>query len=75
MSKEPLIIDVMGERCPIPVKRLRTELIGNPLGEIHLIGDDPESLHDIPTLLERMGFPPAKISEVEGGWEFEISTG
>ena len=75
MSKEILIIDVMGERCPIPVKRLRSELINKSVGRILLIGDDPESLHDIPTLLKRMGLPPAKISEVEGGWEFEISTG
>ncbi len=75
MSKAPLIIDVMGESCPIPVKRLRTVLISNPVGEIRLIGDDPESLHDIPALLERMGLQPPEVVEIEGGWRFVISAG
>jgi len=73
MSEEPKVIDVMGQRCPIPVQRLRVAMRGEQGRDIHLVGDDPESLHDIPALLERMNMPSPKISEIEGGWRFVIS--
>ena len=37
-------------------------------GIIHLIGDDPESLHDIPALLKRLELPEVEIVEINGGW-------
>ena len=74
MEGEPLLVDVMGMRCPIPVQRLRMALRENPdFHQIHLRGDDPESLHDIPALLVRMGLPPAEISKFEGGWLFVVA--
>ena len=46
----------------------------NPgMKEIQLKADDPESLHDIPALLDRMGLPPAEISEFDGGWLFVVT--
>jgi TusA-related sulfurtransferase len=70
---DPVVVDVLGLRCPIPVQQarmaLRDLLEG---GVIHLLGDDPESLHDIPALLERLDLPPAKISEIENGWKYVI---
>ena len=39
---------------------------------LHVLGDDPESLHDIPVLLVRLGLEPAVISEEEIGWKFII---
>ena len=68
-----LELNVVGERCPIPVQRIRKllrEIEGHAI--ITVIGDDPESLHDIPALLERLGLPPAEIIEIEGGWRFVI---
>ena len=74
MGGEPLLVDVLGMRCPIPVQRLRIALRENPgMREIQLKADDPESLHDIPALLDRMGLPPAKISEFDGGWLFVVT--
>jgi len=59
--------------CPIPVQRLRLAIRERSSDEeIHLLGDDPESLHDIPALLERLGLPEANISALENGWIFVI---
>jgi TusA-related sulfurtransferase len=44
-------------------------------GVVHLLGDDPESLHDIPALLERLGLPPADITEAGAGWRYVITIG
>ena len=74
MGGELLLVDVLGMRCPIPVQRLRIALRENPgMKEIQLKADDPESLHDIPALLDRMGLPPAEISEFDGGWLFVVT--
>ena len=73
MSSQPVVIDVLGMRCPIPVHRLRQALRESDGScEIRLLGDDPESLHDVPALLERLGLPPASITERERGWVFVI---
>ena len=74
MSEEPRVVDVIGLRCPIPVHQTRIALNDLPSGDVlHLLGDDPESLHDIPALLERLGLPPAEISEREIGWLYVIT--
>ena len=49
MRDKPIILDVLGTRCPIPVKKIRQKLRQIPESSIlHVLGDDPESLHDIP---------------------------
>ena len=74
MSDEPRIVDVIGLTCPIPVHQTRIALNDMPSGGVlHLLGDDPESLHDIPVLLERLGLPPAEISERGHGWLYVIT--
>ena len=74
MSGDPVVLDVMGLRCPIPVQRVRLALREMPDGGVvHLLGDDPESLHDIPALLERLELPPADVIEVEAGWRYVIT--
>ena len=74
MSGDRVVLDVMGLRCPIPVQRVRLALREMPDGGVvHLLGDDPESLHDIPALLERLELPPADVTEVEAGWRYVIT--
>ena len=64
---------MIGERCPIPVQRIRKEIRNNPdSSDMVVIGDDPESLHDIPALLIRLGLEPAFIEEMEQGWRYTI---
>jgi TusA-related sulfurtransferase len=73
MIDGPIILDVLGTRCPIPVKKIRQKLREIPESSIlHVLGDDPESLHDIPVLLVRLGLEPAVILEEETGWKFII---
>ncbi len=73
MDIEPLVIDVIGLRCPIPVQRTRKALRTLPPGGvIHLIGDDPESLHDIPALIDRLGLTEAEITEMGANWLYVI---
>ena len=75
MSDETITVDVISLRCPIPVHRARKAIRENPKGTtIRLTGDDPESLHDIPTLLKRLGLQPPEITEIDRGWEFVIIT-
>jgi len=75
MSKSPISIDVLGDRCPIPVQKIRKVFKQCSRGKtIHVFADDPESLHDIPVLLVRLGLEPAIISEAEIGWKFIIRT-
>ena len=74
MTDDPVVLDVMGLRCPIPVQRVRLALREMPDGGVvHLLGDDPESLHDIPALLERLGLPPADVTESGAGWRYVIT--
>ena len=74
MTDDPVVLDVMGLRCPIPVQRVRLalrEILDG--GVVHLLGDDPESLHEIPALLERLGLPPADVTESGAGWRYVIT--
>ena len=73
MSEDPIILDVMGLRCPIPVQRVRLALKEIDVGTIHLLGDDPESLHDIPALLDRLDLPPATITQTGDSWCYVIT--
>ena len=37
-----------------------------------LVGDDPESRHDIPALLHRLGLAPPSVTESSGTFTFVI---
>ena len=73
MSDHNQKIDLIGLRCPIPVQRVRTALRDMKKGQrLTVIGDDPESLHDIPKLLERLGLGPPLIAEDDSVWTYQI---
>jgi len=66
-------IDALGERCPIPVQRVRRALRNCPEGStIVLVGDDPESIHDIPALMKRLGLVEPEITESSEIWTYQI---
>jgi len=70
---ETIRLDLLGERCPIPVQRIRKAIKNNQINsKLIVVGDDPESLHDIPALLLRLGLDPPEIEEVNNGWQYTI---
>ena len=73
MKNEPIIIDAMGLRCPMPVQKLKN-MIKNIENwtRIHLIVDDPEALHDIPALIKRMNLIEPVIEKNNMSWILTI---
>ena len=67
-------IDLLGFLCPIPVHETRRVLKGCSHGDkIEVICDDPETLHDIPALCDRMGVGLEEVNEESGEFRFVIS--
>ena len=67
-------IDLIGFLCPIPVHETRRVLTHCDDGEvIEVLCDDPETLHDIPALCDRMGVILEKVEEKDGEFRFLIS--
>ena len=69
----PIHLDLLGYRCPIPVQRIRKAIkTSEKNSKLIVIGDDPESLHDIPALLVRLGLKPPEIVELGSYWKYTI---
>ena len=67
-------IDLLGFLCPIPVHETRRVLKGCAHGDkIEVICDDPETLHDIPALCDRMGVVLEEVNEESGEFRIVIS--
>ena len=66
MEKEGMTrIDLIGFLCPIPVHETRRVLKQCDEGEvIEVLCDDPETLHDIPALCDRMGVILERVEAV-----------
>tara|TARA_Y100001970_G_scaffold279758_1_gene387637 strand:+ start:655 stop:933 length:279 start_codon:yes stop_codon:yes gene_type:complete len=75
MEKEGMRrIDLIGFLCPIPVHETRRVLTHCDDGEvIEVLCDDPETLHDIPALCDRMGVILEKVEEKDGKFRFLIA--
>jgi len=75
MEKEDMRrIDLIGFLCPIPVHETRRVLTHCDDGEvIEVLCDDPETLHDIPALCDRMGVILEKVEEKDGEFRFLIA--
>ena len=75
MEKEGMRrIDLIGFLCPIPVHETRRVLKHCDDGEvIEVLCDDPETLHDIPALCDRMGVILERVEEEDGEFKFLIA--
>lgn len=66
-------LDLLGFFCPVPVHETRKILKEMKEGELlEVIGDDPETLHDMPALCERISAELISIVEESGEYIFLI---
>ncbi len=67
-------LDLLGFLCPIPVHETRRAVEASEEGDVlEVVCDDPETLHDIPALCDRMGITLEKVAERSGEYTFVIS--
>ena len=66
-------LDLLGFFCPVPVHQTRKILKEMKEGELlEVLGDDPETLHDMPALCERISAALISIVEESGEYRFLI---
>jgi TusA-related sulfurtransferase len=66
-------LDLIGFFCPIPVHETRKAMAEMSAGEvIEVIGDDPETLRDMPALCDRIGAQLLNVTEDAGEYTFRI---
>lgn len=66
-------LDVLGHYCPVPVSQARKALSKLDGGNVLLvISDDPETIHDMPMLIERLGHNLVDVQESAGEIQFII---
>ena len=69
-------LDVVGYLCPVPVHETRRALQKVEPGELlEVLADDPETKHDIPLLLARVGAELLSLEDEAGEFRFLIRAG
>ena len=66
-------LDVLGHFCPVPVSQTRKALTKLSPGEVlEVLADDPETLHDMPVLVDRLGHHVIDVIKSAGEFRFII---
>jgi len=66
-------LNLIGSFCPVPVYETRKAIEKAAHGTLfEVLCDDPETLHDIPALCDRMGLALLGVSEDAGEYVFRI---
>ena len=66
-------LDVLGHYCPVPVSQARKALTDLGLGDVLMVvADDPETMHDMPLLVERLGHRLVDVHKSAGEFKFII---
>ncbi len=66
-------LDVLGHFCPVPVHQARRSLEKLQGGDVlEVLADDPETLHDVPILIDRLGHRLVDIIKESGEFKFII---
>ena len=66
-------LDVLGHFCPVPVSQARKALRELPKGSLlEVIADDPETMHDLPLMVARLGQKMLEMNESLGEFRFII---
>lgn len=74
MEEEPVIeLNLLGFLCPIPVHETRRAIHNCSPGQMfEIVCDDPETLHDIPALCDRLNVEIRSVAEDSGEIRFLI---
>tara|TARA_B100000925_G_C21958917_1_gene452452 strand:+ start:713 stop:943 length:231 start_codon:yes stop_codon:yes gene_type:complete len=66
-------LDVLGHFCPVPVSQARKALLNLVKGDVLMVvADDPETMHDMPVLIDRMGHKLMEVDNSAGEYKFLI---
>lgn len=66
-------LDVLGHYCPVPVSQARKALIDLGRGDVLMVvADDPETMHDMPLLVQRLGHKLVDVDNSAGEFRFII---
>ena len=66
-------LDVLGHYCPVPVSKARKALTDLVEGSVLMvIADDPETMHDMPVLVARLGHSLVDVEKSAGEFKFVI---
>ncbi|MFN2615414.1 MAG: sulfurtransferase TusA family protein [Actinomycetota bacterium] len=75
MSDARVVIDCLGEVCPMPVIELAKVAGSAPAGTlIEILSDDPGSKVDIPVWCRMKGHEFVERLDRDGGWAFILRT-
>lgn len=66
-------LDVLGFFCPVPVAEAKQALSSMKEGSVlELLASDPETLHDIPMMIERTPHLIVEVKQSQGEYTFLI---
>jgi tRNA 2-thiouridine synthesizing protein A len=66
-------LDVLGHYCPVPVSKARKALSDLTTGDVLLVvADDPETMHDLPILVDRLGHHLVDVLKSAGEFRYII---
>ena len=66
-------LDVLGFFCPVPVAEAKQALSSLSEGSVlEVLASDPETLHDIPMMIERTSHPIVDVKKSQGEFTFLI---
>ena len=74
MVDEPVTtLNLLGFFCPVPIHETRKAVETSEEGSLfEVVCDDPETLHDMPALCDRIGIELLAVSEESGEFTFRI---
>ena len=66
-------LDVLGFFCPVPVAEAKQALSSMKEGSVlEVLASDPETLHDIPMMIERTPHKIVEVKQSQGEYTFLI---
>ena len=75
MSAARVVIDCMGEFCPMPIIKLsKAANVAEPGTEIEVLSDDEASKVDIPVWCRMKHHEFVERTDLERGWSFLVRT-